>query len=330
MSSEILIEMYRKMLLIRRFDNFIEEHHLRTPNVKEPHFRGMIHLSIGQEATSVGACLPLRSDDCIVCSYRSHGHVLAKGADPGRVMAEYMGKENGYNSGKAGSLHITIPEVRVLGSYGTVGVPAAIAVGAAYSAKLRGDGGVAVGFFGDGATNAGILYEALNLAAIWQAPAIFFCENNGYAITTPLETVVRNTDLAGRAEPFGVPAVTVDGYDVLAVYEVMKEAVERARRGGGPTFIEAKTYRFVGHLIGDRWNPSYRRPGELERWKARDPLVTFPRLLCETYDLGRNVAEAEREVDNELRRAIDFSTNGQSSDPAHAADGMFSGEEANR
>ena len=235
LKNDDLLQMYRMLLLIRCFEEQCVQFY------KNGEIRGSLHPCIGQEATAVGACQALRQDDTMTCTYRGHGQALAKGLDPYEAMAELLGRRTGCSRGKGGSMHFTDPEVGLLGENAIGGAGVAIAVGAALSAQLDGSDRVSITFFGDGAVNQGVFFEALNLAAVWNAPVIFFCENNLYSEMTPISEMVKLEQLADRAAGFGIPGVTVDGYDPLAVYEATLAAVERARTGGGPTFIEAMT-----------------------------------------------------------------------------------------
>lgn len=238
---------------------------------------GSVHTSIGQEAIAVGMLKHLNNDDYMTMTYRGRGQALAKGADPYKLYAEMFGRVDGYCKGKGGPMHIASNELGILGANGIVAGGIPIAVGGAITAKKRKKGQVAITFFGDGATNQGVFHEAVNLAAIMHLPMIFVCENNLYSEMTPIEDSVLIEHLADRGMAYGIPSVIVDGNDVRAVSEVAKIAVERARNGEGPTFIEAKTYRQQGHMYGDA--ETYRTKEEVEKWKAKDPLDTF-RNIC--------------------------------------------------
>src|SRR5215213_5824252 len=245
------VELLKTMQRIRRFEERAEELYLGGE------LPGFIHLSIGQEACAAGACLALRTDDYITSTHRGHGHCLAKGAPMDRMMAELYAKVTGSCKGKGGSMHIADFSVGMLGANGVVGGGANLAVGATIAARLRGTDQIALCFFGDGASNRGPVHEAMNLAAVWKLPVIFFCENNQYASTTPASYALAIENVADRASGYGMPGVVVDGNDALAVYEATRAAVERARAGGGPSLIEAKTYRIKGHYVGDpeRYRP---------------------------------------------------------------------------
>jgi TPP-dependent pyruvate/acetoin dehydrogenase alpha subunit len=297
-----LLQMFKMMLLIRRFEEQSVEFY------KSGEIRGSLHPCIGQEATAVGACMALRRDDTMTCTYRGHGQCLAKGLDPKEAMAELLGRQTGCSRGKGGSMHFTDPAVGLLGENAIVGAGVPIAVGAAMTAQLDRTDRVAITFFGDGAVNQGVFHEALNMAAIWDLPVIFFCENNLYSEMTPIRAMVNVTKLADRAAAYGMPAVTVDGYDPLAVYEVTHEAVERARRGEGPTFIEAMTYRLFGHMVGD--TEPYRTKEEVAEWRTRDPITTFPQRLIKEFgftetDIEVVKAEVEAEIAEISRFALD-------------------------
>ncbi len=277
LTQDDLLRMYRMMLLIRRFEE------RATQFFMNGQIRGSFHPCIGQEATAVGGCFALRTDDYMTCTYRGHGQSLAKGLDAKEAMAELLGRRTGCSKGKGGSMHFTDPRIGLLGENAIVGAGAAIINGAALTAKLDGTDQVGLTFFGDGATNQGVFFEALNLAAIWKLPVIFFCENNLYSEMTPIRDTVAADSLASRAGAFGMATAVVDGYDPLAVYDTTLAAVERARAGGGPTFIEAMTYRLVGHMVGD--SEPYRTKEEVAEWRARDPITVFPQRLVKEFGI---------------------------------------------
>jgi pyruvate dehydrogenase E1 component alpha subunit len=297
--KEFLAEFYRRMVLVREFElRAIEER-------RRGLIPGFIHSCVGQEATAVGAGLALNRDDVITSTHRGHGHLLGKGGDPRYMMAELAARAPGYCRGRGGSLHIADFELGILGANGIVGGGFPIAVGAALAFQMRREPHVALAFFGDGAVNQGSFHEAANLAGLWRLPVIFFCENNLYGEGTPQSRQAPLADLARRAEAYGFPGVIVDGNDVLAVYEAVKAAAERARAGQGPTFIEGKTYRYRGHYEGDP--QIYRKPGELEEWLARDPIPTFRRRLLEAGALDEAALQAlEADVQRQLDEAVAF------------------------
>lgn len=300
------VEMYRRMRLIRRF----EENIVALVNTNE--IAGVTHEYIGQEAVAVGICSALRVADVITSTHRGHGHIIAKGGKVRFMLAELMGRATGYNKGRGGSMHIADFSLGIYGANGIVAAGAPIACGAAYTFKWRRTDQVAVSFFGDGAINQGVLSESLNLAAIWKLPVVFVCENNGYAVTTPIAEV-SNEELWRRAAAFGVSSVAVDGMDVFAVHRAASEAVDRARLGGGPSFIECRTYRYVGHQTAERvMNLSYRTDAEIEEWRLRDAIEACNRELLESgtwtsEDRARIDAEVEAEIEEGIKFARDSS-----------------------
>ncbi|RAV19286.1 pyruvate dehydrogenase (acetyl-transferring) E1 component subunit alpha [Paenibacillus contaminans] len=261
------------MVTIRNFEEMAIELY------KEGLIGGSYHSYIGQEAVAAGVCSALRIDDYITTTYRGRGQHLAKGADPYKLFAELLGREDGYCKGKGGPMHITDMTTGILGANGIVGAGIPIAAGAALSAKMHKTDRVAVAFFGDGAMNQGVASETLNMASLWDLPVVFVCENNLYSEMTPFHRSVKNKDLVERADAFRLPGVIVDGNDAEAVYEVASTAVERARRGGGPTLIEAKTYRLQGHMYGD--SEMYRTKEEVANWRKMDPIVRLKQKLLE-------------------------------------------------
>ena len=269
-SDADLLEMHRRMLVIRGFEQRV------SALYRDGEVPGFVHLSIGQEASAVGACWPLREADVITSTHRGHGHCLAKGLAPLEMFAELMAKEQGTNRGRGGSMHIADPNIGIFGANGIVAAGLPIAVGAATAGQLRADGSVAVAFFGDGAVAQGAFHEAVNLAAVWKLPVIFFCENNGYAEFSPASTQ-HAAPLELRAAGYGVDYVAVDGNDVVATASAMHEVVVAIRGGSGPAIVEAATYRWHGHYEGDP--ERYRTPEELEEWQARDPLVVHAARL---------------------------------------------------
>ena len=266
---------------------------------------GAVHLSIGQEATEVGICACLEQEDYVTSTHRGHGHAIAKGAELRGMMAELMGRATGYSRGCGGSMHIFSAELGLLGGNGIIGAQIPLAAGAAFSAKYRGTTNVAVGFMSDGAANQGTFHEALNMASKWDLPALFVVENNLYAASTPAAITFPITDIADRASSYGMPGVVVDGQDLFAVYDVAREAVDRARSGGGPTLIESKTFRFEGHCGNSR---QHNNPEELEVWKQRDPITLFERRLAEDGALTPEEQGAvKEEVLAEVEDAVEFS-----------------------
>ena len=258
-----LMEMLRKMLTIRRFEERVKKEFAATK------VKGFVHLYIGEEAVAVGVCSNLTKDDYVTSTHRGHGHCIAKGVDVNGMMAELFGKKTGTCKGKGGSMHIADVELGMLGANGIVGAGAPIAVGAGLSAKYRKSGQVAVSFFSDGALNQGALHEAMNIASIWKLPVIFVCENNQFAESTPIKYATSVKDPTTRAASYGIPGARVDGMDVLAVSQAAAEAVARARRGEGPTFLVCDTYRYMGHFEGD--DQTYRTKEDVEVGERRTP-----------------------------------------------------------
>lgn len=268
------LEMFRRMLAIRQFEEKAEQLLARGEIL------GALHSSAGQEAACVGACMAIRADDYMTGHHRSHGHPIAKGAELKRLMAELLGKRTGVCKGKGGSMHLADFSVGSLGESAIVGSSLAIAAGAGLAIRLSGADRVCLAFFGDGASNAGIFHEALNLAGAWKLPVIFLCENNQYAITTPYTSTSAVRQVADRASAYGMPSQVVDGQDVLAVHEAVSSAAARARAGAGPSLVEAMTYRYGEHSSRMRY-PVYRAAEELEAWRRRDPIVLFQAWLTE-------------------------------------------------
>jgi len=267
--------------------------------------KGTMHPYVGEEAIATGVCAALRPDDYITSTHRGHGHALAKGADMNRMMAELLGKQTGYCKGKGGSMHIADLDLCMLGCNGIVGGGMGIAAGAALSAKLRGTDQVSIGFFGDGGANTGITHEAMNLAATWRLPAIFVCENNQYALSLPIAKAVAMPDIALRAAGYGMPGEVVDGNDVLAVWAATRQAVDRARRGGGPTLLECKTYRWLQHSLRVK-GPD--RPAEEEAaWRARCPIQRLREQLQKEKRLDdAGFAAIEAAAAKEVEDAVAF------------------------
>jgi pyruvate dehydrogenase E1 component alpha subunit len=292
--ESILLGMYRNIYATRQFELACVEYY------RQGLIRGYLHPYIGEEAVAAGACAALRPDDYIGSTHRGHGHCISKGADLRLMMAEIMGKATGYCRGRGGSMHISSTTLNHLGANGIVGGGIPIATGAGMGIKVRGTDQVVAAFFSDGASNNGVFAESLNLAGIYQLPVVYLLENNHYAVSTPIECATGCCDLAGRGPAYGVPGICVDGNDAPAVYRETLKAVERARRGEGPTLIEAQTYRHGGHHVND---PGlYMDPDTLAEWKARDPLILMRRAIAD----DRHVAAVEARVDAELKAAVEF------------------------
>ena len=274
-SQETVLGMYRTMCRIRYFEE------AAAAKYKDGDLPGFIHLSIGQEACAAGVCATLEPSDYITSTHRGHGHCLAKGGDAKRMMAELFAKQAGYSQGRGGSMHIADVAVGMLGANGIVGQSMPLGVGAALTAQVKQSGAVAVAFFGEGASGAGVAHEAMNMAALWRLPLVFFCEANRYAELSPYEIHVPIANVADRAPAYDMPGVTIDGGDAIAVFETVQEAVARARAGRGPSLIEAKTYRWHGHYEGDP--QAYKPEGETEAEKARDPIPRLEAVLKDRF-----------------------------------------------
>ena len=320
-----LVHLYERMLLIRRV-----EERLRDDNAagKLP---GAVHLYIGEEAVAVGVCAHLEDRDYVTSTHRGHGHFLAKGGDPKAMMAEIWGKEEGICRGMGGSMHVADISKGILGANGIVGAGLAIATGAAFGAKLDGDGKVAVCFFGDGAANQGVLMETLNVSTLWELPLVFVCENNTFSEFTPSREVTAGR-IADRARAFDMPTREIDGNDAVEVWQAAGEGVERARNGGGPSFVEAHTYRIQGHLEAEALflaGGRYRDEAEIEAWRRRDPIERLGERLttagaATAADLQAINARALARVDE----AVAYAEAGRPADPELAATLMFVGQEA--
>lgn len=310
------IEMYRRMFRIREFE-------LAAIDLfKHGLVKGAVHPYIGQEASGVGVCMALYKSDLISGTHRSHGHNLAKGADPGRMFAELLGKETGYCKGRGGSMHIAAFETGSLGALAVVGSGIPIAVGAALGFKMQGQKEVTVPFSGDACVNTGNWHEGLNMASIWDLPIVFVLENNHYGVSTNIKYSTNIEDLSIRAKSYGIPGVRVDGFDVLAVYEAAVEAVDRARRGKGPTLLVTESYRFEGHYAGEP--EVYRGREEVLEYRKKDPILRFKKYL-----IGNNVTKKENldAIEMETRReivdAVQFARESPEPDPATAMDYIY-------
>ena len=317
-SSDLLLEMQRRMLRIRRFDE------RASKMVKRGEIPGTVHTSIGQEAQVVGACMALADGDYLTGNHRSHGHPIGKGAALGPLMAELVGKAGGVCGGKGGSMHLADFKVGSLGESGIVGSSIPIATGAALSSKVLKNGRVSMAFFGDGAANQGCLYEAMNLASVWALPIVFLCENNQYALSTPAHTVTAGV-VADRAAGFAMPGVRVeDGQEVLKVYDAVKTATDRARAGKGPSLVEVVTYRFNEHSEGLRLGTDYRDAALKEKWVKRDPIVLFRNHLLEAGIADAAALDAlEAEVMAEVDAAYQFAEDSPYPEPSVAFKDLY-------
>jgi len=319
LTTERQLEMYRKMALIREFDTNVRE------LWKQNFIYGIAHSYVGAEAVAVGACAALRKGDFISSTHRGHGHTIAMGADLKKMMAELMGKYAGYCHGKGGSMHIAAVDEGMLGATGIVGSGMPIAVGAGLSAKVLKKDFVTVCFHGDGGTNQGVWHESINLASTWSLPVIFLCENNQWAISFPYHKAARNPRVADRAHGYGIPGVTVDGFNPFAVYQAVKEAADRARRGEGPTLVEAKFYRYIGHFVAD--DEHYRDLRTNEPWRELDPLRRMAQYLVDAGVASPEQVETiYQEACQAVQGAIEFAKAAPEPSPNTLYDGLYSPE----
>lgn len=310
------LEKFRRMLRIRKFEDLAEAIHAQGE------IPGALHTYAGQEASGVGSCMALRVDDYMVGTHRSHGHPIAKGAVLRPLMAELLGRATGICKGKGGSMHLSDFSVGSLGETSIVGSGVPVAVGAALGSKLQGSDKVALCFFGDGATNEGAFHEGMNLAAIWKLPVIFLCENNGYAVSTPAASTVPVKDIAERAKAYAMPAIIVDGQDVDAVEAAVAEAVTRARTGGGPTFVETKTYRYADHAV-NMGRILLDRGAEVDEWRKRDPIELYRARLVEGGIPATTLDEIEAAVAAEVDDALSFARSSPYPAQEEAFDDVF-------
>ncbi len=312
MDKADLRSLYRRMLLIRRFEEKSAEMYALAK------IAGFLHLYIGEEAIAVGAIDVLRPDDYVISAYRDHGHCLARGSDPGKVMAELFGKATGLCQGKGGSMHLVDVQNRFMGGYAIVGGHIPLAAGLAFAAKYQKQDLVTVCFFGEGAVPSGQAHEAFNLAALWKLPVVFICENNRYGMGTPVHRAVAlYEDVAEAARSYGITAERVDGMDVLAVRTLMRTVVEQVRAGQGPCFIEAMTYRFMGHSMADPSHGHYRTKDEVEEYRKRDPLLVLKEtMLNQTSCSEADFKQLEREVGDVVAAAVKFADESPFPEPA--------------
>ncbi|MCX6620375.1 MAG: thiamine pyrophosphate-dependent dehydrogenase E1 component subunit alpha [Acidobacteria bacterium] len=316
---EIARDMYHKMRLIRRF----EERVVQLVNANE--IAGTTHEYVGEEAVAVGICSALRGGDVITSTHRGHGHILAKGGEPRRMMAELFGRVTGYNRGKGGSMHIADLGLGIYGANGMVAGGVPIAAGAAFASRIRKSGVVAVAFFGDGGANQGVLHETMNLAGVWQLPMLFVCENNGYAVSTASSASTSGPGIAARAAGYGFPGEVVDGMDVQAVYDAAVRACDLARSGQGPSLLECRCYRFHGHFTAEKaLQLKYRTNEEIDFWKARDPIPAWAARL----EGDGILPSAEREQMDEavealLDEAVEFARSSPWPGPEEALEHMY-------
>ena len=316
LSVDTLLEMYRRMVRIRQFE-------IAATNLfKRGQLKGTVHTYIGMEASGVGVCMALRTDDLIAGTHRSHGHNIAKGADLDRMMAELLGKEEGYCKGRGGSMHIAAFETGSLGALAVVASGIPLAVGAALAFQMRGEDRVAVPFTGDAGSNTGNWHEGLNMASAWNLPVVFVLENNQYGVSTRIDDVTKVHDLSIRAASYGIPGVRVDGFDVLAVYEAASAAVARARAGGGPTLLVTESYRVDGHYAGEP--EVYRDKAEVAEYRAKDPIARFRRRIVDEDRIDpADLDRIDTEVTGLIEGALTYARHGAEPDPATAMDYIY-------
>ena len=310
-------EIYTKLFRIRTFEERVAQ------LFAAGELPGFVHLYIGEEASAVGVCANLTSEDYITSTHRGHGHCIAKGGDVSRMMAELMGKRTGYNKGKGGSMHLASTEIGILGANGIVAAGMPIATGAALSAKFQKNGRVAVAFFGDGATNQGTFHEAINFASVFKLPVLYVCENNQFGVGTRITESTNIKDIALRAAAYGIPGEIVDGQDVVKVFEVSGRLIERARSGQGPALLECKTWRYHAHFEGEP-DASYKSKAEEVEWETRDPIITAKRQLGLTGLLSEaEAASIEQKVRAEVEAAVEFGRSSPDPEPDDALADVF-------
>jgi 2-oxoisovalerate dehydrogenase E1 component len=318
LTKEQAVGLLQTMLLIRYCEEQVVKSYARGD------IPGGVHMYIGEEAVATGVCAHLRSDDAVFSTHRGHGHAIAKGMKPEKIIAEVMGKATGCSGGRGGSMHLFDPSVGFYGTSGIVGPSILLAGGAGYAAKLAGNDRVGVAFFGDGGSNNGAFHEGLNMAAAWQLPVIFVCENNMYATEVPFAYASKSPSIAGRAQGYGMTGVEVDGNDVMVVYQAAGEAVRRARSGDGPTLIECHTYRTRAHSEGMR-DTGYRTMEEVDTWKARDPIRLFENtLVAEGMVMQEEIDVLEAATLKTAEDAADFARRSPMPDPQTVTDYLFS------
>jgi TPP-dependent pyruvate/acetoin dehydrogenase alpha subunit len=315
LSLDRLPDVYRQMLVIRKFEETIRDLY------QQGKIRGSFHPCVGQEATAVGGCWAIRRDDYLTCTYRGHGQALAKGLDVGAAMAEMLGKATGCSQGRGGSMHFTDASVGLLGANAIVAAGIPHAAGAALAARLQKRDAVALTYFGEGAVNQGVFHETLNLAAVWKLPLILLCENNLYSEMTPIRETSSVAEMTRRGEAYGIPSARIDGNDVEGVFACVEEAAARARAGGGPTFIEAMTYRLWGHMLGDP--EVYRTKEEVAQARQVEPIVRLGQRLGQLGHSAGDLARLEAEAEAIVQRALEFAEASPEPDPAAVAEGIF-------
>ena len=316
MNKELAKRFYSDMYKIRRFEQEVFEFY------KTGQMAGLAHLYIGEEAVAAGACAAIEARDYIASTHRGHGHLVARGADMGRMMAEILGKETGYSKGKGGSMHIAdVAGLHSLGANGIVGAGIPIAAGSALVSKIKGDKHVTLCFFGDSASNQGTFHEAVNMAAAWKLPVVFLCENNSYGVSVNIHSVTNTDTIAVRAQAYNIPGKTVDGNDPVTVYEAVKEAVDYAREGNGPSIVECMTFRHQGHYCGDPAN--YRPASYMEEAHKKDAIPNMRKRLLDGVATEEEILAVEKAVEDEMEAAYQFANESAYPDPSEATTDVY-------
>lgn len=320
-----LLELYRKMRISRRFEEKVVE------LVNENKIFGTTHEYIGQEAVAAGICTAINNDDYMMSTHRGHGHLVCKGGDLGFMFSELMGKANGYNKGKGGSMHIATLEIGMLGATGVVGAGVPIACGSALALKMDSSKKIVVSFYGDGAANQGVVHEAMNMAAIWSLPVLFVCENNQYAVSTSVNYSTKIKDLSRRAISYGFPGITVDGMDALEVYKKTLDICDYIRKGNGPYLLECKTYRYHGHFTAEPMlGIKYRDDKEIQKYKSLDPIDRIKKLiLSKKFSKTEELEKIDQKIEKQLKRAVLFAKNSKFPVAEDALEGMYATEYEN-
>lgn len=325
LKKEVMLELYRKMRLTRRFEEKVVE------LVNDNEIFGTTHEYIGEEAVAAGVITALDDKDYIMSTHRGHGHMVCKGGDLGYMFSELMGKANGYNRGKGGSMHIANPDIGILGANGIVGAGVPIACGSALALKMDGSKNIIVSFYGDGAANQGVVHEAMNMAAIWSLPVFFVCENNQYAVSTSAAYSSKIKELSRRADAYGFAGETVDGMDVVKIYEKAMDICEHVRKGDGPYLLECKTYRYHGHFTAEPMlGIKYREEEEIERFKALDPIGSLKdRILKNGIAPAAEIEKIDEQIEKKLADAIEFARKSDFPEATDAMEGMYATEYEN-
>jgi len=321
-TKNVALQLYRKMVLCRKFEEKVVE------LVNKNEIYGTTHEYVGEEAVAVGVCSALRNDDLISSTHRGHGHIISKGGDIKYMFAELLGRVDGYNKGKGGSMHIADVNIGVLGANGIVGAGVPIAVGAALAIKVKKMDKVVISFFGDGASNQGVVHEAMNMAAIWDLPIIFVCENNQYAVSTSVKYSLRIENISERARAYGFEGKTIDGMDVLEVYNSSKEIISKTRSENKPFLLECKTYRYSGHFTAEKiLNLNYRTEDEINYYKSKCPILTFStKIINDGICTRKELDDIDNSIINQIDEAVDFARKCKLPEPSDALNDMYAVE----